>query len=730
MSPQSVARRDRGRPRRDPAQRPAAARPGRTGGRDDDGRQGRRLRPRDASSRPRGPRRPAPTWLGVATRRRGARAARGRRHRPAAVLARPSPARTTAPAIDARRRRHGVLRRRARRDRRRRGRRPARPPASSSRSTPGCPAAARPLADWPDAGRRAPAPARRPAPGRSPASGRTSPAATSPTTPPTTPRRRPSARRSAVAEDGRAATRGPAPRQLRGRDPAPVGAASTWSAAGIASYGLDPAPGPHARPRPAAGDDGPRPARAGQADRRRAPASPTATPGSPTRATTRRPGAGRVRRRRAAPRRATPPRSLVDGKRRPIRGRVCMDQFVVDLGGDLPRAPATEVVLFGPGDRRRADRPGLGRGLRHHLLRDRHPDRRPADPRATSTRRTTDEHARHGSSASRPAPPSASPPPARRSASPASARDHRRRAGRRPTAVRRRCAPTPLTVVADDGVPLHVEVDELDAAGPARSAAAAPAPDADRGLRPRLRAQPGLLALPARGLPRPGPHGLLRPALPRPLRPLRPTAHATIEQLGRDLLRGPRRASSPEGPVVLVGHSMGGMTIVALAEQHPELFGDRVVGVGLISTTAGGARPAAGSCSRCCRPALGGAGRAAGRRRRWRAATAPSTACAGSAAPSRWSPPTSSRSATTCRRAYVEFVDEMLSATPFEVVAEFFPSFGTLDKFETVRGAGAGADRDHLRHRATSSPRSATAASCTRGSPARRCSSARAPATW
>ena len=39
---------------------------------------------------------------------------------------------------------------------------------------------------------------------------------------------------------------------------------------------------------------------------------------------------------------------LVDGKQRAIRGRVCMDQFVVDLGGDLPE-PGAEVVLFGPG---------------------------------------------------------------------------------------------------------------------------------------------------------------------------------------------------------------------------------------------------------------------------------------------------------------------------------------------------------------------------------------------
>jgi alanine racemase len=36
----------------------------------------------------------------------------------------------------------------------------------------------------------------------------------------------------------------------------------------------------------------------------------------------------------------------VGGKRRPIRGRVCMDQFVVDLDGDLPPEGA-EVVLFG-----------------------------------------------------------------------------------------------------------------------------------------------------------------------------------------------------------------------------------------------------------------------------------------------------------------------------------------------------------------------------------------------
>ncbi|MDQ1068239.1 alanine racemase [Streptomyces canus] len=41
---------------------------------------------------------------------------------------------------------------------------------------------------------------------------------------------------------------------------------------------------------------------------------------------------------------------LVDGKWRTVAGRIAMDQFVVDLGGDEPAAGA-QAVLFGPGDR-------------------------------------------------------------------------------------------------------------------------------------------------------------------------------------------------------------------------------------------------------------------------------------------------------------------------------------------------------------------------------------------
>jgi len=60
----------------------------------------------------------------------------------------------------------------------------------------------------------------------------------------------------------------------------------------------------------------------------------------------------------------------------------------------------------------------------------------------------------------------------------------------------------------------------------------------------------------------------------------------TLEHLGQDLA-AVIRALAPDGPLVLVGHSMGGMTIMALAEQDPGLFAERVAGVALISTSAG-----------------------------------------------------------------------------------------------------------------------------------------------
>lgn len=63
----------------------------------------------------------------------------------------------------------------------------------------------------------------------------------------------------------------------------------------------------------------------------------------------------------------------------------------------------------------------------------------------------------------------------------------------------------------------------------------------------------------------------------------------TIEQLAHDL-RAVIDAACPEGQLVLVGHSMGGMTTMALARHHAELVRNRVVAVAFIATAAGGER--------------------------------------------------------------------------------------------------------------------------------------------
>ncbi|MEV8439832.1 alpha/beta hydrolase [Actinosynnema sp. NPDC051121] len=64
-----------------------------------------------------------------------------------------------------------------------------------------------------------------------------------------------------------------------------------------------------------------------------------------------------------------------------------------------------------------------------------------------------------------------------------------------------------------------------------------------------------------------------------------PAGTATIARCADDLAEL-LAARVPTGRLVLVGHSMGGMTIMALAEQHPSLL-DRVAGVVLVATSSG-----------------------------------------------------------------------------------------------------------------------------------------------
>ena len=63
----------------------------------------------------------------------------------------------------------------------------------------------------------------------------------------------------------------------------------------------------------------------------------------------------------------------------------------------------------------------------------------------------------------------------------------------------------------------------------------------------------------------------------------------SIDLLGEDLRHVLDRCA-PEGPVVLGGHSMGGMTIMCLAAAHPDVIGERVRGVALVDTSAGDLR--------------------------------------------------------------------------------------------------------------------------------------------
>ena len=62
---------------------------------------------------------------------------------------------------------------------------------------------------------------------------------------------------------------------------------------------------------------------------------------------------------------------------------------------------------------------------------------------------------------------------------------------------------------------------------------------------------------------------------------------ATLDRLGDDLA-AVIGALAPEGPLVLAGHSLGGMTIMEYAERHRDQFAERVAGLVLISTTAEG----------------------------------------------------------------------------------------------------------------------------------------------
>ncbi len=156
----------------------------------------------------------------------------------------------------------------------------------------------------------------------------------------------------------------------------------------------------------------------------------------------------------------------------------------------------------------------------------------------------------------------------------------------------------------------------------------------------------------------------------------------TIDQLGRDL-KAVIDAAAPEGPLVLVGHSMGGMTMMALADQYPDLIRERVVGVALVGTSSGRlgevnfGLPVAGV--NAVRRILPGVLKALGQRaelvERGRRATADLFA----GIIKRYS-----FASRDIDPAVARFAERLIEATPIDVVAEFYPAFTDHEKTEAL----------------------------------------------
>ncbi|MET7763062.1 alpha/beta hydrolase [Streptomyces sp. NPDC005393] len=152
----------------------------------------------------------------------------------------------------------------------------------------------------------------------------------------------------------------------------------------------------------------------------------------------------------------------------------------------------------------------------------------------------------------------------------------------------------------------------------------------------------------------------------------------TIDQLGRDL-KAVIDAAAPEGPLLLVGHSMGGMTMMALAAQYPDLIRERVIGAAFLGTSAGRlgevsfGLPVVGM--NAVRRVLPGLLKALGWQvelvERGRRATADLFA----GLIKRYS-----FGSKDVDPGVARFAERLIEATPIDVVAEFYPAFIEHDK--------------------------------------------------
>ena len=178
-----------------------------------------------------------------------------------------------------------------------------------------------------------------------------------------------------------------------------------------------------------------------------------------------------------------------------------------------------------------------------------------------------------------------------------------------------------------------------------------------------------------------------------------PRGDATIDQLGDDLAAVIDQLAS-KSRVVLIGHSMGGMSIMAFAERHPDLFTDKVAGVALIATTAGNLRPH----HILSRLIPDGVGEFVTPRLIAALASAPELVDSARRRGSNIGFLVADMFAFggDAPDEEVEFLDQMLAGTSMRVIGEFFPTFSTLDKFaalaklDTVPALIIGGSKDRI----------------------------------
>ena len=157
---------------------------------------------------------------------------------------------------------------------------------------------------------------------------------------------------------------------------------------------------------------------------------------------------------------------------------------------------------------------------------------------------------------------------------------------------------------------------------------------------------------------------------------------STIEQLARDL-DAVVRAVAPEGPIVLIGHSMGGMVIMELAQQAPELFADRVQGVALIATAAGevGARGLPRSLLSKYNPLTRGVGELAG----WQPGLVEFVRAAGGQL-TRQAIRSLAFGGRDVSPRLVDFMLEMLAVTPVRGLVNFVDTLGSHNRYAALAG--------------------------------------------